>query len=103
MEEFRRLISDDVAAAEPATCQDCNESYTGFYIDHLLFSCSNTSSIDRSKLVYVLFGTQEKPSFELQQDQFDINKRYQKALCRYIRHNFNWIQLNGKTYDFEVQ
>lgn len=105
IEEFRRLIGDDIATDQPAPCQDCEQFYSGFYIDHLLFVCPNTSCIDRTKLIYQLFGCKAKEggvTFELEQNQFDSNKLYQMALCRYVRHNFNWIQLNGKTYEFDV-
>lgn len=101
-QEFRRLISDDIATSEPTQCLDCEQLYNGFYIDHIIFVCPNTSSIDRKKLTHVLFGTENGAAHELNQDEFEVKLPYQKALCRYVRHNFNWIQLNGKTYDFEV-
>lgn len=37
---------------------------------------------------------------EILQDLFDSKASYQKALCRYVKLNFNWIRLNGKTFDF---
>lgn len=37
---------------------------------------------------------------EILQDLFDTKPAYQKALCRYMKLNFSWIQMHGKTFDF---
>uniref|UniRef100_A0A336LSX7 CSON015028 protein n=1 Tax=Culicoides sonorensis TaxID=179676 RepID=A0A336LSX7_CULSO len=99
--EFRQLIETDVSTSIPTLCPDCEQFYSGYYIDHVLFLCKNTSDIDRHRMVqHVLGPGRDLQDGEILQDLFDSKPAYQKALCRYMKLNFSWIQMHGRTFDF---
>lgn len=63
--------------------------------------CKNTSDIDRNRMAYHIIGHgRDLQDGEVLQDLFDSKPAYQKALCRYMKLNFSWIQMHGKTFDF---